>query len=114
MILEIGDGRELELPDECSDEFARQLKKMILTLEQNAAQAQAEVRLLRDEMASLRETTGAVHTATVDNTAVVAGLNAMRAEMQQGFARMTAAIMAPTQFEYDEVGAEIGAKKVLR
>lgn len=41
MIIELGDGRELELPDEIEDESARQIGRLILALEERAAKAEA-------------------------------------------------------------------------
>jgi hypothetical protein len=55
MILELGDGRELKLPDDMLDETARQLKQLILTLEGRAFTAESQARTLRDEMAALRQ-----------------------------------------------------------
>lgn len=54
MILELGDGREIQLPDEMSDETARQIKRLILALEERTRAAESEARLLRDEMVNLR------------------------------------------------------------
>lgn len=44
MILDMEDGREIKLPDEVSDEFARALKMMmILRLEERARDAERQV-----------------------------------------------------------------------
>jgi hypothetical protein len=58
--LDMEDGRMLDLPDELSDEFARQFKRLILTTEgrardaeQRAADLQAEVAHLRAEVQAL-------------------------------------------------------------
>lgn len=55
MILELGDGRELKLPDEMEDEHARQLKGFILATEERAVKAEERADLLRTEMVGLRE-----------------------------------------------------------
>lgn len=113
MILEIGDGREIKLPDECSDEFARALKLMILRLEERARDAEATTARRDADVSALRQQLDNV-LATPKETGVVEAVNAMRAEMQQGFARLFAAQMAETRFVLDEVGQEVGTKKVMR
>lgn len=75
MILEFDDGRELKLPDEMPDETARQIKRLIQTLEERARTAESETRLLRDEMATLRHHVGNLNAASVDHSATV---NAIR------------------------------------
>lgn len=86
MILELGDGRELQLPDECSDEFARALKRLILTCEERARTAeqqctalQAEVAHLRAEIQALAARPSPAPQVIVDNTALLAVLKAINA-----------------------------------
>lgn len=75
MILELGDGREIPLPDEMSDETARQLKRLILALEERARTAEATVEALRAEFARVRSSyDGAVAT----NDALAAALTENR------------------------------------
>lgn len=54
MILDLGNGRELKLPDDTSDETARQLGRLILVLEDRAVASEGEVRSLRAEVDDLR------------------------------------------------------------
>lgn len=54
MILELGDGRELQLPDDMADETARQLKRLILTCEERASVAERHAVALQDEVTHLR------------------------------------------------------------
>jgi len=53
MILDLGNGRELKLPDDTSDETARQLGRLILVLEDRAIAAErtaADLQLQIDEL----------------------------------------------------------------
>jgi hypothetical protein len=53
MILDLGNGRELQLPDDTSDETARQLGRLILVLEDRAIAAErtaADLQLQIDEL----------------------------------------------------------------
>jgi hypothetical protein len=54
MILDLGNGRELKLPDDTSDETARQLGRLILVLEDRAVAAEAETRDLQSQIDDLR------------------------------------------------------------
>lgn len=57
MILELGGGRELKLPDDMDEEIARQLGKLILATEQRAADAEKGMQSLREEVQALRTKT---------------------------------------------------------
>jgi len=53
MILDLGNGRELKLPDDTSDETARQLGRLILVLEDRAIAAErtaADLQMQIDEL----------------------------------------------------------------
>ena len=112
MILELGDGRELLLPDEVSDEFARQLKKLILETERRAATAEADVQKLRDEMAILRKTVGesSVKAASVDNTAQA--IRSLQSDLLSALARIERATSADRQIVPDEFGEYTRSKIV--
>lgn len=66
MILELGDGRELRLPDEVSDEFARQLKSFILGHEERAKASETAIESLRGELASMRAASAGQNTAGLE------------------------------------------------
>lgn len=83
MILELGDGREIPLPDEMSDEAARQLKRLVLTCEERAATAEAQVRMLRDEMAALRAQLGAATQRFASEAQTVAAIKEMHTSLAQ-------------------------------
>lgn len=85
MILEIDANRQLQLPDDMSDETARQLKRWILTLEERAQAAESQVRTLQDEMAGLRQSHANTQAVVADNTAIV---NAIRETSQASIAEL--------------------------
>lgn len=101
MILELGDGRELRLPDDMPDETARQLKRFILTLEERAAAAESVSRTLQDEMTVLRKQLAA--DAKADTTTADA-MNKVAAELRQGFAAMVRAQRADRVLVRDATG----------
>lgn len=54
MILDLGNGRELQLPDDTSDETARQLGRLILVLEDRAIAAERTAADLQTQIDELR------------------------------------------------------------
>ena len=54
MILDLGNGRELQLPDDTSDETARQLGRLILVLEDRAIVAERTAADLQQQIDELR------------------------------------------------------------
>jgi len=54
MILDLGNGRELQLPDDTSDETARQLGRLILVLEDRAIAAERMTAELQAQIDELR------------------------------------------------------------
>lgn len=54
MILDLGDGREIKLPDDTSDETARQLGRLILVLEDRAMTAERTAANLQSQIDELR------------------------------------------------------------
>ena len=54
MILDLGNGRELKLPDDTSDETARQLGRLILVLEDRAVAAEGKAAALQGQIDELR------------------------------------------------------------
>lgn len=113
MILELGDGRELCLPDEMPDETARQLKALILATEGRARAAESETRLLRDEMAALRQSFSAVsQKADAANSTAQAVAEASRA-IVAALARVERAALADRRMMPDEFGEYTMSKAVL-
>lgn len=104
MILELGDGREVKLPDEMNDESARLLKRLILGAEERARVAEGEVRLLRDEMTALRAHVASVAGAQQDHRAIVMAIGQMHSGLAEGLGRVTAAARADRMMVRDEMG----------
>ena len=104
MILELGDGRELQLPDELSDEFARQLKKLILETEQRAATAEAEVRALRDEMDILRKSVRDSSTKMAPTDDTVKAIHTLQNGLLDALARIERATSADREIVPDQFG----------
>jgi hypothetical protein len=104
VILELGDGRELQFPDDMPDETARQLKRLILTLEERAAAAESQARTLQDEMAAMRQTFAQTEVSRQSDNGVSDGIEAMRAEMGRGFDRVVKAALADRVLVFDDFG----------
>jgi hypothetical protein len=88
VILELGDGRELSLPDEMPDETARQLKRLILGAEERARAAEARAEVIAAEMVALRRDFSVIAARPApefprqDNSDVVAALRALEAAVR--------------------------------
>lgn len=88
MILELGDGRELKLPDEMDDETARQLKTLILACETRAREAETRAERIAAEMVALRQDFSVLASRPVpefprqDNSDVVRALQALEAAVR--------------------------------
>jgi len=113
VILELGDGREIPLPDSMPDETARQLKRLILTLEERARTAESEVRLLRDEMAALRSQVATVAVKQNDHAPLVDAIGRMHADIKTGLDSVRAAASADRMMVPDEYG-EMTRSKVVK
>lgn len=87
MILELGDGRELHLPDEMDDEAARRMKLLILGNEQSAREARAELAAMRVEMAAMRNEVAAAMN-------IAKAFDALRETLEQGVKRIVKAQLA--------------------
>lgn len=104
MILELGGGRELKLPDDMDEEIARQLGKLILATEQRAKDAEQGLQGLREEVQALR--------AKADTPAPQIDLAPLAATIKEGNARTEAmlsrvlsAVSADRIMTTDETGA---------
>ncbi len=113
MILELEDGRELRLPDEMPDETARQLKRLILALEERARTAESDARTLRDEMAGLRRQVETRVAAPAD-TSVVDALRALQDSLETGVRRIVNAQLADRKLVFDATGEPTHSKAVPR
>lgn len=125
MILELGDGREIQLPDEMEDEQARQLKGFILGAEERAKIAEKSERLHREEMVGMRKELAGMRDEMKSMRAMkpapqaaapVAddGLAAARhKEMLDALERLTAAVYADRVLLPDEYG-EGARSRVVR
>lgn len=108
MILELGDGRELALPDDMEDESARQLKAFILALEERARAAEQDARSMRAEMAAMRnEVVSAMNRSALSADA----LKALQAAFQQGMTQLLAAVSAEREI-VDDTGERIRSRMV--
>jgi hypothetical protein len=103
VILELGDGRELHLPDEMEDESARQLKTFILAGEQRAKDAEARMMAHHAEVVALRNEMGNIGQLRES-------VNALRAEMKQGLQGVVAAAHADRVIVYDDKGDPVRSR----
>lgn len=104
MILEIDANRQLQLPDDMSDETARQLKRWILTLEERAQAAESQVRTLQDELSTLRQQIVNLNMAVVDNTATVSAIRETSAASIAELKRIFKAIAADREIVPNDLG----------
>ena len=102
MILELGEGRELQLPDEMSDESARMIKRLILVCEERAATAEAQVRMLQDEMAAMRKQFEAVQAQ--GNEAQAYAIRELHTSLGEGIKKIVAAVRADRVMVPNEFG----------
>jgi len=112
MILELGDGRELRLPDEMPDETARQIKLFILALEERARAAESDARTLRDEMAALRQQFNTVRAAPPD-TSTASAIADLKVTLARLLVQIEAAVSADRKMVPDELG-EYTRSRIVR
>jgi outer membrane protein TolC len=108
VILELGDGRELHLPDEMEDESARQLKAFILASEDGRKEAVQAVQSAHADMAAMRNE---VIAAKKQSELTAEALKALQDSFTQGMAQLTAAISADREI-VDETGERIRSRMV--
>jgi len=106
MILELGDGRELHLPDEMDDEAARQLKAFILAGDEQKRAAQADAHSMRAEMVAMRN-----EVLAAKNQSVLAAeaLKSLQETFAQGMSQLLAAVSADREI-VDETGERIRSR----
>jgi hypothetical protein len=112
VILELGDGRELQLPDAMPDETARQLKTLILTCEQRARDAEARCEAMTSQIADLRSQVAALLAKPADNSATKA-IEALRATIDAGLRQVVVATLADREMVADASGEYTRSKAVL-
>jgi len=104
MILQFDDGRELELPDDMPDETARQLKRLIQAHEERTRAAEAEVRAVRDELATLRVHMNSVSDKQNTDTFVANAIANMHQELTHMLNKVHAAVSADREIVPNEFG----------
>lgn len=104
MILELGDGRELKLPDDMDEEIARQLGKLILATEQRATAAEQGMQKLREEVQALRTKTD-TPAPQIDLSSIVAAVKESGARTEAMLSRVLSAVSADRIMTTDETGA---------
>lgn len=104
MILELGDGRELKLPDDMDEEIARQLGKLILVTEQRAAAAEQGMLELREEVQALRTKTD-TPAPQIDLAPIAAAIKEGNARAEAMLLRVLSAVSADRIMTTDETGA---------
>jgi len=122
MILDLGNGRELQLPDDTSDETARQLGRLILVLEDRAIAAErtaADLQLQIDELR--REVRKPVEVDQEDDdeddapedAALVAAIEKLEDSLAKRMDKMIQAALADRVMVPDELGT-MRSRTVLR
>lgn len=104
MKLDMEDGRVIDLPDECSDEFARQLKRLILTTEGRASAAEQRVEQVRAEMAALIAKPQHDEELRAQVAALAEAVRSLTACTQHGLAAVVAAARADRHLVEDDYG----------
>jgi len=113
MILDLGNGRELKLPDDTSDETARQLGRLILVLEDRAIAAERMTAELQTQIDELRrEVRKPVEVDqedddeddTPEDAALVAAIQQLEASLAKRMDKMTQAVLADRVMVPDALG----------
>jgi len=109
MILDLGNGRELQLPDDTSDETARQLGRLILVLEDRAIAAERTAADLQQQIDELRREVRQPVAAPVEDdapedAALVAAIQKMEDSLAKRLDNMLRATLADRIMVPDELG----------
>jgi len=125
MILDLGNGRELKLPDDTSDETARQLGRLILVLEDRAIAAERTAADLQTQIDELRrEVRKPVEVEEDDSeddgeedapedAALVAAIEKLEVSLAKRMDKMIQAALADRVMVPDELGT-MRSRTVLR
>lgn len=103
MILDLGNGREMRLPDDMDEEVARQLGKLILATEKRAQDAEDRVRMLETQFAQLKNEVRATPVPQ-DLAPIVATLQQSNTRLEKLMAQMIQAQMLDRVMITDDVG----------
>lgn len=111
MILDLGNGRELQLPDDTSDETARQLGRLILVLEdraiaaeRTAADLQKQIDELRREVRKPVEVDDDSENDAPEDAALVTAIQKMEDSLAKRLDNMLRATLADRIMVPDELG----------
>lgn len=110
MILDLGGGREIKLPDEIGSETAWQIGKLIVSCEDRAKAAEDAVAVLRTEVAevkAMKMSPPEVHESLGPY------FEALTSVIEAGFARMIRAQLADTVLSETDLGKPM-ARKVVK
>lgn len=123
MILDLGNGRELKLPDDTSDETARQLGRLILVLEDRAIAAERTAADLQAQIDELRREVRKPVMAEDDDeddeddapedAALVAAIQQLEVSLAKRMDKMIQAALADRVMVPDELGT-MRSRTVLR
>jgi len=120
MILDLGNGRELQLPDDTSDETARQLGRLILVLEDRAIAAektasdlQRQIDELRREVRKPVEVDDEGEDDVPEDAALVAAIEKLEVSLSKRMDKMIQAALADRVMVPDELGT-MRSRTVLR
>ena len=118
MILDLGNGRELQLPDDTSDETARQLGRLILVLEDRAIAAESKAVDLQSQIDDLRREVRKpaeveVEDDAPEDAALVAAIEKLEATLARRMDKMIQAALADRVMVPDELGT-MRSRTVLR
>jgi hypothetical protein len=111
MILDLGNGRELKLPDDTSDETARQLGRLILVLEdraiaaeRTAADLQMQIDELRREVRKPVEVEEDDEEDAPEDAALVAAIEKLEVSLAKRMDKMIQAALADRVMVPDALG----------
>ena len=122
MILDLGNGRELKLPDDTSDETARQLGRLILVLEDRAIAAERTAADLQTQIDELRrevrkpvevEDDDVEDDDVPEDAALVAAIQQLEVSLAKRMDKMIQAALADRVMVPDELGT-MRSRTVLR
>lgn len=111
MILDLGDGRELKLPDNMDEDAARMLGRFIKATEERANTAEASARALRSEIDSLRGEVRAIPAPT-DLKPLADAIAGLHTDLNAGINRMVKAQLAERKLVMDDMGEYTRSKAV--
>lgn len=103
MILELGNGRELKLPDNMDENDARLLGRFIKATEERADKAEGFARTLQNEMDSLRKEVRAIPAPT-DLTPLANAIDGLRTDLKDSTNRIVTAQLRERKLVMDDMG----------